>query len=168
MLPSGVPAPAVQNWVEVCSARLALHLSVCTHQWCQQDDIMFPDGQRTSYPTLAACLLRERRRSQRNIHSARLVRHISQPGLEWVEGGGVPLSLYPFTLSSSHFICPLPLSLCSALHPYLAYSLFTSLCIVPPPQKYCIEQILILPVFLQGKMEGIRNIIFAVNTFIRG
>lgn len=140
MLPSGVPAPAVQNWVEVCSARLALHLSVCTHQWCQQDDIMFPDGQRTSYPTLAACLLRERRRSQRNIHSARLVRHISQPGLEWVEGGGVPLSLYPFTLSSSHFICPLPLSLCSALHPYLAYSLFTSLCIVPPPRNTALNR----------------------------
>lgn len=168
MLPSGVPAPAVQNWVEVCSARLALHLSVCTHQWCQQDDIMFPDGQRTSYPTLAACLLRERRRSQRNIHSARLVRHISQPGLEWVEGGGYPyrstLSLYLLLISSAPSLFPsAPLSIHILLTHFLHHC---ALC--PPPQKYCIEQILILPVFLQGKMEGIRNIIFAVNTFIRG
>lgn len=136
-------------------AFLCIWLAVCPYQWCQQDDIMFPAGQRASQPTLAVCLLRDYRKSQRNIHSVRLGKPISyfSPGQSGLERLSQSLFFclpycctslsFTCTLSTSasHFICHLSaisssLSLQIVLYLSLAYSRFTSPCFILPLQFF--------------------------------
>ena len=124
ILPTGGLSQVLSN---LCSCVLALPalfsflLAVCPYYWCQQDDIMFPVGQQASQPALAVCLLRDCRKSLRNIHSMHLGKPISyfslnQRGLESHPNPSFSVCLSAAALfsfmctlspSSSHFLCHL-------------------------------------------------------------
>lgn len=117
---------------------------------------MFQANQRASLPTLAVCLLRDCRKSQRNIHSVRLGKPISYFRLDWSELERLSRSLFFFFAAlplcwtsassrvprspSSPFFHPLPLCYFSSPNSSLSllfiYSLrphaLFSLCSSPP------------------------------------